>query len=634
MAGAKEFPLSLIVRAVDKATGPLRQIDKSVQGITKTANKVAGALSLSVTGPLAVFGGVSVAAFGKFQEGMSNVATLIDTNIENIEEMSKTVLAMSRRLPVPLDQLTAGLTEARSAGVSASDQFAVLEGSTKLAVVGMGQVSEAVDIVTSAMNAFNLKGADAANIYNTIFQATNVGKASISDLARGFGSVAGTVANAGIRLEEYMASVAALTTTGLPAAEAHTQLRAVIAGLTRQGKLTSAVFKRLGVKDMKELIRQSGGLVPALNRVKSVLRGNDTLMLKLLGSTEALNAVLGLTGNQAESFRDALELMEGGGNGLEEAFGKKLGTHQAVMQRFKNNLEAISVSIGRILVPMIERLVPLLDRLADGWEGLDASTQQAVVGLGAAAAAIGPVIYGVGALAKVFGVANTAVMWAAGWGKYLWMMRASIMAGLVPSLSAAAASVWAFTAALLANPITGVVAAIAGAAYLIYKNWDAIALFFKFLWEDVKEIFVAYFAWVGKHLSWTPLGMLVNNWEPIVEFFRELWTDITGFFQSAWEKISPIVDELLAVGKFTPIGQAISAISDVASTGKIGAATLWDVTPPTLGAERAAPNASAMSTEARVVVDMSNVPAGTRVTTDPTSTASLDLSVGYSMVTP
>lgn len=49
-----------------------------------------------------------------------------------------------------------------------------------------------------------------------------------------------------------------------------------------------------------------------------------------------------------------------------------------------------------------------------------------------------------------------------------------------------------FSAALLACPITWIVAgiaAIAGAAYLIYKNWEPIKSFFAGLWDGVKNIF-------------------------------------------------------------------------------------------------------------------------------------------------
>ena len=182
-------------------------------------------------------------------------------------------------------------------------------------------------------------------------------------------------------------------------------------------------------------------------------------------------------------------------------------------------------------------------------------------------------------------------LWAAGWVKYLWMMRASIMAGLVPSLGAAATAVWGFTAALLANPITWVViaiAALAGAAYLIYKHW-----------------------------------------EPIKAFFVDLWDTITDAFMRAWDAISPLVDKISAVMnssavlKYSPIGMAVNGVRSLMSS---------DDAAPGLDAASAAPGGR--GGDARVQVDFANLPAGARVTADPRNTADLDLSAGWSMVTP
>lgn len=632
----RNFPISLTLKAIDKATAPLRKINQQVAGLERAAKRAAKAglaLTAGVTTPLAAIGATSVAAATKFEEGMANVATLIDTNVESIQEMSDRVLEMGRVMPVPLEQLSAGLAEARGAGVSAADQFRVLEGSTKLAIVGLGEVGEAVDIVTSAMNAFNLHGEESEQIYNAVFQATNVGKATISQLAQGFGSVAGVVANAGVSLEEYMAAVAALTTTGLPAAEAHTQLRAVIAGLMKDSELTRRVFKHLGAKDMKELIMQSGGLVPALERVRTALRNDDTQMKNLLGSVIAFNATVGLTGAQSDAFYEALQLMEEGGETFEAKYVERTQTLRMQTQRLRNAFESIQITVGGALVPTLERLIPPIERAAAWWESLNPGTQQALILFGAIAATLGPALVALSGLSYGLGAAAGAISWAAGWGKYLWMMRASIMAGLIPSLTAAISSTWAFTAALLANPITWVVAAIAAAAYLIYRNWEPISLFFRFLWEDITELFTAALGFVKEHMAWSPLGLILNHWGPITEFFEGLWGGVVETFTWAWEHIQRVVGWVGDAISSTPLGWAIGKISDLMDTGKIGDAVIWGGGGPELGAERVA-QGGANRSESYMSVEFANAPPGTRVREARSSGAELDWNMGWSMLTP
>lgn len=71
---------------------------------------------------------------------------------------------------------------------------------------------------------------------------------------------------------------------------------------------------------------------------------------------------------------------------------------------------------------------------------------------------------------------------------------------LVSALSVASKAVWGFTTALLANPVTWVVigiAALAGAVYLIIKNWEKVKSFFASLgawfaghWQKLLKIFL------------------------------------------------------------------------------------------------------------------------------------------------
>lgn len=657
MASAS-FPVSLIIQAIDKATEPLRRVNAEVvkgakqaaaatrktteevgrlAKTAKAARNIGLAASVGVTAPLTALGALSVNAAAEFEEGLAKVGTLIDTQVEDLAEMGKRLQEMSRVMPVPLQELIDGLTEVRGAGISAADQWSVLEGSAKLAIVGLGQTAEAVDIVTSAMNAFGLHGEKSARIYNAIFQATNVGKATISQLAQGFGSVAGTVASAGVELEEYMAAVAALTTTGLPAAEAHRQLRAVIAGLMRQSKLTSAVLRHLGAKDLKELIKESGGLVPALNRVRTALRGNDAALLEVLGSVNALNATLGLTGAQADAFAEALQLMIDGGDTFEKKYQEKVQTFRAQTQQLSNAVRLMRIEIGNALVPAIRAITPLIERITQWFRELSPATKVAIVAMGAVVAAVAPALIAFSALVTSLGTVSKAFLWAADWTKYLWMMRASIMAGLIPSLKAAIATTWAFTASLLANPIVWLAAAIAAAGFLIYRNWNQITMFFRFLWEDITDAFSAAWNWLKKGLAWHPLALIVKHWEPIKTFFTELWEGVVGVFRWAWDQIR---EGLGKVGRaikesavFRVLGAATRAVGSFFRTGLAGDQANLAAARPALGAERAAPPAIG-GAEAKVHVTFDHAPKGTRATIDPRSTADLDLDMGYSMIGP
>lgn len=107
--------------------------------------------------------------------------------------------------------------------------------------------------------------------------------------------------------------------------------------------------------------------------------------------------------------------------------------------------------------------------------------------LGAVFARIGPFITRVGSwlrgLLPALRLAGNAV---------LWLGRAFLVAGRF----------------LLLNPIGLAITVIAGAAYLIYRNWAKVSAFFIGLWGEVKLAFNGGMAGVaGLLLNWSPLGL-------------------------------------------------------------------------------------------------------------------------------
>lgn len=349
--------MSKVIRdSVTKSNSEFDKMKHKIQDVSANLEKIGKAATIA-GGALLGMSAVNLKMAADFEKGMANVSTLIDTNIENFGAMKNEVLEIARRTPVELDGLTSALYDIRSAGISADMQFKVLERSAQLGITGLGSTSEAVDLVTSSINAFNLQGEKAEKVYDTIFKTVKFGKTTISGIAQGFGSVAGTVAAAGIELDDYLAAVSALTTTGQPAAQAHHQLKAAIAGMTRESKESVAVFRSLGVNNFKELIQKSGGMVNAFKAITDKVHGNDSAILELFGSTMAYNAVVGLTTKQSQSYIETLDSMRNGANLLNEGYQKQFNTEHSQLQRLKNLSQVLSIELGEALSPFFKKVL-------------------------------------------------------------------------------------------------------------------------------------------------------------------------------------------------------------------------------------------------------------------------------------
>jgi hypothetical protein len=88
------------------------------------------------------------------------------------------------------------------------------------------------------------------------------------------------------------------------------------------------------------------------------------------------------------------------------------------------------------------------------------------------------------------------------------------------------AAQWALNIAMTANPIGLIIAgiaALAGAAYLLFQHWEPIGEFFSGLWDGVKEITSGAVDWLlGKlDLLTKPFQLLGAAWDAVAGWFDD-----------------------------------------------------------------------------------------------------------------
>lgn len=404
------------------------------------------------------FGRESVQAASAFEKSMGNVATLVDTNVESMESMGKSVRELAARTPVELGQLSSALYDVRSAGVSAEDAMAVLESSAQLGVAGLATTAEAANIMTSAVNAFAAEGLSANEISDILFKTVKAGKTTLAELTAQFGGVAPAAAAAGVSLADLQASTAAITTLGTPAAAAQTQLKQALTEMQKPGTELSKIFKQLGAKDGIDLIKTSGGLGNAFKLIKEEAEASGMTVAQVTGSVETASAILALGGTVNESYTATLADMTTGANAVNVAFEKQAQTADAQFQLMQNAFEDVKIEIGNALMPV---LLDAAEGLRDFMEGVDADT--------------------IRNLGKAIAVAATA------FGAFKLGTLIKDMGGLTGILKATTGGVQGLSKAVMANPFGLIATAV---ATLIAYGPDLLDMFSGVteLQKDLEEI--------------------------------------------------------------------------------------------------------------------------------------------------
>jgi len=325
----------------------------SIQSIAKLT-----ALGVSVGALSGVFVDAAKKAI-EFESRIGDIQTLIGDDSAGVDKLRKGILELARTVPRSADELGAASYNILSAGITdASDALIVLEASGKLAVAGLGTTTEAVDLTTSAINAFKLDAAQADRVANTVFATVRAGKTTVGELAQSFGNVAAAAQGAGVSFEEVQAATAALTTVGFKTATAQDRLRALFDEMTRSsGKLVEGI-KDVGIENVETTIKTEG-FKTVLDRLYDSTGQNDIAFKNMFSSVEAGGAALALVNGASEIYNDTLDYMRVNTGDLEKAFNSQADTTANKLAVAQNQMNLLLIDLGTNILPRVNNALSI-----------------------------------------------------------------------------------------------------------------------------------------------------------------------------------------------------------------------------------------------------------------------------------
>ena len=177
-------------------------------------------------------------------------------------------------------------------------------------------------------------------------------------------------------------------------------------------------------------------------------------------------------------------------------------------------------------------------------------------------------------------------------------------------------------------------AAMAGAAYLIIKNWDAVRETFVKLWDSPLGKLIRYtsgFGWLVEAAK-----LVVENWEPVKELFSDIWNtlkEMWGWLSETWFGRANAAG-LRELKNLFNWGTG-NAFADTGGSSKGGAPATTPApgaaVPGDLNLEGAVSRAVLKQGPSKVamVVDFKNVPQGVRVTAGADKNVDVTTKVSY-----
>jgi len=301
-------------------------------------------------------------------------------------------------------------------------------------------------------------------------------------------------------------------------------------------------------------------LAKALGNLNAVAGGNAETFGRV---GQVLGQTAGAQKLTTENWQQLAEAIPGAAGPLMDALlnaGAYTGNFRDAMAEGQITAEEFNAAIQQVGTDPIAVEAAKSTETFEGAAGNLAATIQGklVTALGAVK---GPVTDFVSAFASFIGNIEQ-------WTPVLAGVGAVILAALAPAIWAGVVAVWAFTAALLANPITWIVLGIgllvAGIVWLI-QNWDIAVSFITTIWGGFMD-------WLGGVIDgflgwwngvWSAVSQFfIDVWNNVASFAQGVWSGIAGFFRSVWQGVTDVWNSVWQglVDFFTPIVDFIAGL--------------------------------------------------------------------------
>ena len=516
------YKLSVVLNMVDQLTAPMGRASQNL------GSRLSGLQS--GFGMAALAGGGMTAAGVGITNGMMKIAgSTFETQdaLAELKSLGITDLKAVEDAARQFSDTWAGTTKADF--ITAA--YDIKSGIASLTDEGVAQFTELAGLTAKATKSTTSLFATGYGIYKGYYSelsdlefgemfaggiatAVKAYKTSGSEMASAISALGGSATSANVPLEEQLSVLGMLQAT-MSGSEAATKYKALLNAATGAGE-------KLGLNFL-DADKQLRSLPEILGILKS--KYGDTIdavekkqIKEAFGSDEAvavIDLLYGKTGELQTGILDMYDALGGGSSAAQEMATAINATESQKYTVLKQRLHNVTEELGVNLLPTVNDWIGKAGQAvgkASEWiaqnQGLASGILNAVLFLGMFLTVTGSVTSIIG----IFGTAITRTIGMVGglksgfetlriYGMYAADGIKAMGAGLLNMVrqgiaSAAAAlpglisSVWGFTTALLANPVTWIVigiAALTAGLILLWKNWDKVSAFIQNVWNACVE---------------------------------------------------------------------------------------------------------------------------------------------------
>lgn len=279
------------------------------------------------------------------------------------------------------DQTEAAYQALSNQIANGTDAIDFLREANQLAITAVMSTTDAVELLTGALNAYGQSADKATEFAGSFFKMIELGRLRGEEMADSFGDVAILAKQLNIDIHALQASLAAMSIQGIKYNKAATQMRGIMVKLLKPTKEMKQLFHELGVTSGEEAVKVYGW-IDLLNKFQEHTKGSSSEMAELFSRIRGLSGALAFTGEGFEIVKRYYAEIQAAGESYSEAFensmDKAARTLMKDVQELKNlfivewgqpfieNLAEMSKEVGGLS----NRFKTLITSIGDGFNGI------------------------------------------------------------------------------------------------------------------------------------------------------------------------------------------------------------------------------------------------------------------------
>lgn len=519
--------------------------EKRLGGLGKTLKKVGIAVSAaSIAMAGANFLKDSVDQAIAYESTMADVAKVVDglrdengRLTESYYQMYDSILQMSKRIPMTVDEIGQITAAAGQAGIANEDLMQFTETAAKMGIAFDTTAEQAGQWMAAWRTSFRMSQAEVEALgdqINYLGNTTSENTQKLSGVVSRIGSLGKT---AGLSAADIAAMAASMTDISeeISATGIKNLMLAMTAGSAATDK-QAGVLNRLGfsAEQLAERMQvdAKGAVLDLLGAIKKLPAAEQSAVLTQYFGKESIAAIAPLLSNLEyleEQFQKVGDASLYAGS-MEAEYATRSDTTANKIQLAQNSINALKIQLGEKLLPVVGKLADALSTGIDKISAFAEAHKGALPFLATFAGSLASLI----AAHKAFNLMSTkGAALAAGFGKVIGFLASPVGIAIVA------------------------ISALVAAGVLLYKNWDTVKAKAQELWEKITTCF----------------GGIKDS---IIGAFEDAKQKIAGFFSWLDEKISstPILGSIYGGVKFVGSKLMEHPVPAMASGGIVTAPTL------------------------------------------------------------